>query len=237
MPFFEDTGPRPEEERHPIWRSTALFGDQLERMLLLNLAWVSLGIPLLLAWAFPALPTALRYGMVMFSAVALIPATGASFGVLKQASDSIPISLEGVWDCLRSQVKPSFLVLLPLYSLFYWLYLLANFAAAQQILILDVLARLSFLLLGVVSLYWGPATAQEPEALPWQVLRLSIRYFWGFPGRTLVMLLAIGLAVALGLISIAGFFLVAPVLVALFQTQLYRSVARLTFVKDKLWEN
>jgi hypothetical protein len=163
--------------------------------------------------------------LALYSAFALAPATAAVFFTLAQVDRGLPLDLALIAGSLKEGFRPAFLVLLPLFSLFYWLALAAGFAAGQGWPVPDVAARLGILLLGTTALYWGPISAAHPHLLPWDVLARSMRLFWRAPGPTLLTG-AVCLATAtLGVISIAGFFLIVPVLVALFQTQLHRSVA------------
>lgn len=226
MSFFDDSGPRPEQERSPIWRSFALIKDQLERLILINLLWALQIIPLFVALAFDQIPMWLRVVLSLYTAIVLAPTTAALFAVVADISDNVPIDREMLWKHFKAQVKPSLLKLLPLLSLFYWAVLLATFASEQGWLFVDTLARLVFLLLLVFSLYWGPLLVHEPKLQAWGILHHSIRRFWKRPGQTLLMGLACLFALALGVISMAGFMLIVPVLVALFQVQLYRSFNR-----------
>lgn len=223
MPFFDDSGPRPEQERSPIWRSFALVKDQLERLVLVNLLWALQTIPLWVALAFDQIPVWFRVGLSLYTAIALAPATAALFAVVADLSDDVPVDRDMLWNHFKAQVKPAFLKLLPLLSLFYWTGLLAGYAAAQDWLIVDTLSRMVFLLLLVFSMYWGPLLVQEPKLQAWGILYKSARRFWKRPGPTLLMGLICLLAMALGIVSIAGFMLIVPALIALFQVQLNRS--------------
>ncbi len=221
MPFFDDSGPRPEEEHSPLWRSFALVKDQLERLILLNLIWAAQGLPLLLAFAVEQIATPLRFVLVLYTALALPPATATLFAALADLSAGATLDGEMLWQHLRAQFRPAFLKLLPLFSLFYWLALLAGLSAARGWLLVDVLARLGFLLLLVLAMTWGPLLVYRPELSAWGIFRQSLRHFWRFPAPTLGMGLASLLALLLGLVSVAGWLLIVPVLIALFQVQLY----------------
>jgi len=223
MPFFDDSGPRPEQERSPIWRSFALIKDQLERLILINFLWALQIIPLFVGLAFDQIPLWGKVVLSLYSAAMLPPATATLFAVVADLSSEVPLDREMVWNHFKVQVKPGFLKLLPLLSLFYWVALLSSVASAQNWLIVDTLARLVFLLLLVFSLYWGPLLVHEPKLQAWNILYRSARRFWKRPGQTLLIGLACLLALVLGVISIAGFMLIVPALIALFQVQLYRS--------------
>lgn len=223
MPFLDDSGARPEEEHGPVGRAFALLRDQLERLILLNLAWIAQIVPLLVAWVVPTLPPALRLALTLYSAVALLPATVVVWAVLREVGEGQPLSLELVWDALKAQWRRGFLALLPLVSLFYWLALAAGWAAERQLLFLDVLARLVILVLALLSLYWGPVMVAD-DRWAGAILFRSAQLVWRRPLETLGIGAACLAAAVLGVVSIGGLFLVAPVLVALLQTELYRSV-------------
>lgn len=224
MPFFDDSGPRLEQERSPIWRSLALAKDQLERLILVNLLWALQTLPLFVALAFDRLPWGVRVAFTLYSAGALVPATAALYAIVADLSEDLPIDRDMLWGHFKAQLKPGFLKLLPLLSLFYWAALLAGFAARQGWLIVDTLTRLVFLLLLVFSLYWGPVLVHEPQLQAWGIFHRSVHYAWKRPGQTLGIGLICLLALVLGVVSIAGFMLIVPALMALFQVQLYLSV-------------
>ncbi len=221
MPFFDDSGPRPEEEHGPIGRSFALVKDQLERLVLLNILWALQCVPLMVGWAFE-MPLPLRIGLTLYTAFALVPATGTLFAVVAEVSESIPLDKDVILNSLKEQFKPSLLKLLPLLSLFGLLVLAVTFFDGQGWLIPDTLARLLILLLVVVSLYWGPLLIYKPELSALGILRRSIQLVLKVPSRTIMTGLVCLLAIILGAISIIGFVAIVPVLVALFQVQLYR---------------
>lgn len=225
MPFFDDSGPRPEEEHGILWRSFSLVKDQLERLILVNILWAAQCIPLLIAWVFDV-PTPLFWILTMYTALALVPATAVLFHVVAKASEGLPIEGETIRAGIREQWKPSLLKLLPLYSLFYWIGLGTYFFSQQGWLIPDTLARLLILILAVISLYFGALLIYKPEFSGWNILLESIRLFGKAPAPTLMTGLASLLGILLGVVSIAGFFLIVPVLVALFQVQLYRFVVK-----------
>lgn len=225
MSFFDDSGPRPEEERSPVWRSFALVKDQLERLILVNLLWALQCAPLIVAWVFE-MPPWLRLLLTLYSVVALIPATGLLFELTGQLSQGVPLDKDLVLDGLKETWKPSLFKLLPLYSLFGLLGWAAYASGQQGWLLPDALARLLVLLLAVVSLYWGGLFVLREDLAFTGMLAQSVRLFWRRPGRTLVMALVSLLTLLLGVVSIAGFFLIVPVLLALYQVQLYHSVVK-----------
>ena len=116
--------------------------------------------------------------------------------------------------------------LLPLYSLFGLLGWAAYEAGLQGWLLPGTLAQLLLLLLAVISLYWGGLFVEREELNPLDMLRESANLFCRKPGLTLLIALVSLLVAIIGFASIAGFFLIMPVLLALFQVQLFHSVVK-----------
>jgi hypothetical protein len=224
MPFFDDSGPRPEEEHGLLWRSAALIGDQLERMILLNIFWAAQLLPALAAWAFGGLPVWLRIAFTLYTALALIPATAVLFDMLTQTARQVPLSIEMAKESLKTRWKPAFMKLMPLYSLFFWLGLAASLDSQNNIQMLDVTAQLGLLFLALFSLYWGALFTVHPEDSLIKIFTASVRQVWRKPGQTLLAALLTLAALILGVISIGGIFLIVPVLVVLIQVQLFQTV-------------
>lgn len=225
MPFLDDSGARPEQETNLLWRSTALISDQLERMIALNLAWSLQLAPLCLAVLAP-LPGWARVLLASYSIFAILPATGALMYALEQAAAGVPLSIALVLEGLKLKLRPAFTRLLPLYSLFYWLGLLAWYAGQAHLLALDVLCRLLLMVLALLSLHWGGLFAREEQLNALDIFTRSMHLFWQKPGLTLLCGFISLVALLLGIISIGGFFLIIPVLLGLLQVQLYEQVTR-----------
>ena len=225
MPFFDDSGPKPEEATNPIARSFALVKDQLERLIVINLLWTLQCVPLILAWAL-TMPFWLRILLMAYTVIALVPATGLLFSLTEQVNQGVPLEKDLVLQCLKRTWRPSLMRLLPLYSLFGLLWWAAYEAGLQGWLLPGTLAQLLLLLLAVISLYWGGLFVEREELNPLDMLRESANLFWRKPGLTLLIALVSLLVAIIGFASIAGFFLIMPVLLALFQVQLFHSVVK-----------
>jgi uncharacterized membrane protein len=225
MPFFDDSGVRPEEHRGPIWSAFAILGDQVERMVALNIAWSVQLVPMLLGLGFSDWPTGLRALLVIYTGLVLGPATGALFGLVVRAAQGELLRVELAVEVLREVFQPSLVTLVPLYSGFAWLAAVAWLAATVQLPVVDVLVQVIALLLALCSIYWGPLFALQPGLSAWGILRESVRLVWRQPGETLRSALVILAALALGVVSVGGTFLIVPVVVALLQVQLYRFVS------------
>jgi len=205
-------------------QSIALWRAQWKAMLLLNFAWVAQAAPLFLALAFITWPYAIRIVLSIYSVLALILAAATLFGTLNQVSDGAQLNLSLVWQSLKSQFTNAYLNLLPLYSLFFWLLLADRWAIEKTLFVEATLIRLVFLILGVLSLYWGPAMVEVPALSAIGLFIASYKLLWHRPGKTLQAGLLSLLALLLGILTVAGVLLIAPVLVVLIQIQLFRAV-------------
>jgi hypothetical protein len=222
MPFFDDSGIRLEEHRGLLWRTIALFGDQIERMVAANLGWSLHLLPAVIAFAFPGLPLALRILFIGYSSIAIIPATAVLYGLAAAACEGEQLDLHlarEMWDRLA---RPAFHSLLPLYSMPGLLWGAATLMAPP--LPVEVLLRLVLLVGVVLAGYWGPALVDRPQASALELLFVSLRLFWRHPGRTLLLVLLVALLALLATISIGGLFLAAPVLIALLQVQQFKQI-------------
>jgi uncharacterized membrane protein len=226
MPFFDDSGVRHEDHRGPLLSAFAMLLDQIERMVALNLVWSLNLVPALVAWFLPELPLWVRILLFAYTAVAIGPATALVYAMLKQACESDLLSIVMARETFRLIFRSSLFTLVPLYSSFIWLALLASWASQAQLVIIDTIVRLGFLLLTVFGLFWGPLFADRPELSAAGILKESIRLAWRFPLLTMLTWLACLLALVIGILSIGGLFLIIPVLLALISTQLYRHLLR-----------
>ncbi len=219
MPFFEDIGAEDESIHRPIWGAFALVKDNLERLLATNIGWSLQLLPAIVAYVFIALPPIVRIVLVLYSIVALVPATGVLFRLMAHVCQYETLRLDMLKEDFREVVLPSFLSLSPLLgtlALFFWL---AVFTSAMHILLLDVLLRFIILVLLVCSLYWGPLFVEYPGRSSLFLLRQSALLVWRYPGPTLQTGIVVLLVMMLGVVSIGGFFLIVPIVVALLQTR------------------
>jgi len=206
-------------------QSFILWRARWKAMLLLNLAWVAQASPFFLALAFTTWPYALRIALSIYSVLALVLATATIFGTLNQVSDGTQLNRSLVWRSLKSQFTNAYLKLLPLYSLFFWLILVDRWTIGENLFIEATLIRLVILILGILSLYWGPAMVDVPALSAIGLFIASYKLTWHRQGMTLLAGLYCLAALALGLLTILGLLLVAPVMVVLIQLQLFRAVA------------
>ncbi len=221
MPFFDDSGPQPEHEHSPLWRAITLIGERPEQMIALNVLWSGQSAPLLLAWAFPEWPWSLRIVLTFYTALAFAPASAVLLDLLAHLTQGEPVDWYDVRSALSRHWLTSFQTLLPLTSLFVASFWLITWFDAQEWLIAAILARLSVLMLAVVSVHWGGLYLEQ--ATVWGIVRTSFQRFWRRPGQTLGIALVSALAAALGIVSVAGFLLIVPVFIALMQIELARS--------------
>jgi hypothetical protein len=219
MPFLDDIGADDEALQHPIWGVFALIKDNLERMVAANVGWSAQLLPAIAALAFPQLPAVVRVIFIIYSTVMLIPATAVLFVWMARVNQHETLHLEMLKKDFRHLALPSLLCLAPLFGLLGMCYMVIVLLGLIHILLLDVLARFTFLVLLVSALYWGPLFAAYPGRLPLFLLRQSLLLVWKYPTQTAVTGLLVLLVTAIGIGSIAGFFLIAPVVVALLQTR------------------
>ena len=221
MPFLEDTGVRSEEYRGPLLSAFSVLLDQIERMVVLNLIWTAQFVPVLIAYIF-SLPLAFRLSLLACNGFLYFPLTGMLYTAIGKACDGELLRVDTVIDALRESARRSAFVLTPLMVIFPGLVLAAIWAASMKLFLLDVLVRLAILLLGASSLYWGPLFAAFPKASAVSILRHSVVLMWKYPLLTLLTGCAVVLSLIIGTFSVGGLFLIVPVLIALFETQLYR---------------
>lgn len=225
MPFFDDSGVKLEEFPGPLWRVFGLFGEQIERLIAVNLAWSVQLLPAIVAFAFPDLPLAVRAVLTVCTLAALPPASAWLVSMVIDASrqEALNVALarerwqQAAWPGLRT-LGP----LLGLLGLLWW-------SAAQLTGAgLDLLAALVFLALLVVANsanYWGLLTVLHPDWLAPRVCAEALRLWWRHPVPTLLLSGMVLIAGLIGMLSVGGLFLAVPVIVVLLQTQMVARIA------------
>jgi hypothetical protein len=233
MPFFDNSGVDLDEERGPIWAAFATLRDQLERFVVLNLAWSIQIVPALAAVMLPEWPGGVRVVLFLYSGVALAVGTGLLYGLVWAAVEREPLSLGLAQDELRRLALPGMRSLAPLYGLIGLALLAATWSSAEQTdtgaslyFVIEVVARLLLLVLLLCSMYWGPLFAHSPHTPAWAIARMSLRLIWQSPGRSLLLFGVVLVAGLIGAVSIGGVFLIVPVVIALLQTHMMRALVR-----------
>jgi hypothetical protein len=219
MPFVADIETR-DDSRGPIWGPFAVIRDNVELLLVLNLGWSMQLLPGVLALAFPPLPLWLRLIMGIYSATALIPATGALYALTLAATRGEHVSMELAILSLRDLALPSFRTLTPLYGVFgvlIWLAIIVGPAMP----ILTMLVTLTCLLWYLCAMFWGPMLVTHPEADVASLVRGSILLVWRYPAESFVTGLVAAVALVVGMVSIGGLVLIVPVVIVLLHTQRY----------------
>jgi hypothetical protein len=219
MPFVADIETR-DESRGPIWGPFAVVRDNVELLLVLNLGWSLQLLPGVLALAFPQLPLWLRLTMGIYSATALIPATGVLYALTLAATRGEPLSMELAIQSWRDLALPSFRTLAPLYGVFGVLIWLA-IVVGPAMPVMTTLATLACLLWYLCATFWGPMLAVHPDAAVASVVRDSLLLVWRYPAETFVTALVAAVALVVGMVSIGGLMLIVPVVIALLHTQRY----------------
>lgn len=219
MPFLDDIGPDDEALRRPIWGVFALVKDNLERVVVTNIGWALQLLPAIAALAFAQLPLIVRIILVVYSAVMLTPATALLFVWMARVNQHEMLRMEMLKEDLRELFLPSMLCLAPLFGLLGMYYVAVVLLSSAHILLLDALARFVLLILLASAVYWGPLFAEYPGASPLALLQRSLLLLWRYPGATIATGLLAFLVMGIGIFSIAGFFLIAPVVAALLVTR------------------
>ncbi len=219
MPFLDDTG-FDTSERSPLWSAFALIADQLERMIVLNVFWALQWIPLLIAFGWTELPAAVRVILIGYTLIACAPATVVLYGMVRLAAQHETLHVYQVWDLLRARGLGGAKALVPLIGIIGVLLL----GSSVQNILFSALCQLGLLLMLVFSNYWGVLLAARPIDNPLRLLAESARLAWRFPVQTVIVQGAVLLALVLGTISIGGLVLIVPVVIAVLQTQMYRTL-------------
>ena len=214
MPFFDDSGIRYEEHRGLLWNAVARFGDQIERMIALNIAWALQLLPAVLALSLPVLPLWVRVGLIAYTSVAIFPATGALYGMMRAVYGGEQLTVALAREMVTALALPSVRALLPLYTLAALLWSASTLAP----LAVATLLRMAVLGLALLSNRWGPLLAANPTWSAPALLLESARMFWREPLRGLLLSGIVLLVAGVAAVSVGGLFLAAPVLIALVQT-------------------
>jgi hypothetical protein len=227
MPFQDDTGIDYDSRRGPLLGAVAAFAAQIERMVVINLTWSVHLVPSWLALANAEWPTALRAAAVAYTGVALVPATGLLYGLATEASQHTYLNLDLARETLRRLALPSFLTLLPLFSLFGLVTVgIGAVGGDPAFLLPETLLRLAVFLLLVCAHFWGPLFVRDPSQNAAQLLWRSGLMVWRYPLPTLLLSGAVALVIFFSLISVAGVFLAGPVLIALLQVEMTHYLRR-----------
>lgn len=222
MPFFQDTETR-DEGRGPIWSPFAVIRDNVERFVLVNLSWSIQLLPGVLALAFPELPSWLRIVMGLYSATVIVPATGALYALSFAATRGEHVSLDLARHYFRQLAIPSFRALAPLYGVFgvlIWVGIFSNSIAPS----VTTMATLAALLWYLCAIYWGPLLILQPEMPAVTMAARSIQIVWRHPAESLATGFIAAVALVIGLVSIAGLFLIVPVVLTLLHCERYLDV-------------
>jgi hypothetical protein len=216
---MDDMGPDDEALRRPIRGAFVLVKDNLERVMAANIGWSIQLCPALAALAFPTLPAIVRVLLILYSSVMLAPASGMLFVWMARVSRGEMLGLDMLKEDFRELALRGLLCLAPLFGCVGICYMAIVLLSVLHILLLDVLARFALIVLLMCAVYWGPLFAVYPERSPFFLLQQSLLLLWRYPVATVLTALIAVLVAALGVVSIAGFFLIAPVVVALLLTR------------------
>jgi hypothetical protein len=224
MPFLDDSGVKLEHHTGPLWRAFALFGDQIERLVTVNLAWSVHLIPAMAALALPGLPTLARGLLTAYTLLVLPPVTAWMISLVVDAAHQQPLDLGLAKDRWRQHARSGLRTLGPLWGL---LGLLWWSAAQLTVRGADAPATLIYLalLISVTSAnYWGLLTVYHPDWPAPRVFTQSLRLWWQHPVPTLLLSGMVLLAGVIGMLSVGGLFLAVPVIITMLQAQMFEAI-------------
>lgn len=219
MPFFDDAGIVRENHRGPVVGALAVFGEQVERMVGVNLAWAATLAPAAAAFAFPELPAVVRGVLLAGSSLAVVPATGALYRLAAAAMDGDEVGGRAAIDAVRSSWLTSLRVLGPLYGVVVALALTAVLATGLHP-VAAVVAQVATLLALTASMFWGALLARIPDATSAGLLRGSLLLAWRSPALTARAGFATLVFAGIGALTVAGLALAVPAVLALLHTNL-----------------
>jgi hypothetical protein len=228
MPFFDDTGIKEEIDRGPFFSAFATFAGQLERMIALNILWALQLAPAVLAMLLFEAPTLLRLALILYTGAAIPPATLILYALTRQATEGEPVDFSTIRELLGILLVPSYRSFAPLLGFGGFVLWSINMADGAGLFIVSVVLQVAFLLLLTSANYWGTLLVEHPEWSAPTVLVRAVKLLWRYPGRTLLVSVAVLLALVLGAISIGGLVLAVPVIIALLQTQMFLALTRKT---------
>lgn len=210
------------ERLQPLWATFALLREQVERLVALNLFWAAQLLPGVVGLASGALPLLLRTALVGVSALLVVPASLAVYTVIAEAVSGSEITFADIQRAFRRGIPASFRSLAPLMALLAGLFW-ANLSLPGPLVLL-VLLRLLLLFVLVCSLFWGPLLVENPARSAWTLLRASLELVFRYPARTLGAALVSLLMLTVATVSVGGLVLVVFVLLATYQTLLFRTL-------------
>ncbi len=219
MPFLHDISADDELLARPIRGTFALVRDNLERVMLVNIAWSLQVFPALAALAFPQLPLALRLFFFFYSLTALAPATALLYVWMGRVAQGEMLRLEMVKEDIHELRFAGLFRLVPLFGVLGFNYVALVLLGFSHVLLLDTLARFLFLILLTCSLYWGPLFALAPERSALSLLRQSLILIWKYPAPALLTGLIVLGVTALGIFTVVPLFVIIPAVIALLQTR------------------
>lgn len=225
MAFIEDDYLDESALHSPIWGAFALVRDSVETLVAINLAWSVHLIPLLLALGFTSWPLWIRGLLSLYTILALGAVTGPLYRLMMYVGQREPLHWVLIKETFLELLVPSMQRLAPLYSALGAGWFLVTLCSSLRLTWLDTVLQVVLLWLIVSSFYWGPLFAAFPDRSPVFLFRRSWQLIWRYPGPTARSGGIVLCAVLLGVVSIGGIFLIAPVLVFLLQTLRYQALA------------
>jgi hypothetical protein len=222
VPFLQDIEPR-DEPRTPVWAAFATVASQVERLVAVNVVWALQLAPGLLALAFPGMPAGLRIAMLLYSAVAVAPATAVLYGVAAHACRHQHVDPGLVVQLARELTLPGLKILGPLagsFGILLWTMVAASSVGLDP---LNAPLTLAVLLWSLCAIMWGPTIAGGHFHGIRGVVRASAHLVWSHPGQMLWTWVMSVVAAVIGAVSIGGLVLIVPIFIAILHTHRYQA--------------
>ncbi|GCE14781.1 hypothetical protein [Tengunoibacter tsumagoiensis] len=224
MPAYDPISVDEDAYRSPFWGTFTLAKENIEGLVAVNLLWSVTLIPLFLAVGMTIWPLWVRGILLVIGLIASAGATGVLYGLVEYLNHREPLSLEVVRSMWEQLAIAGMQRLAPLFGTLGVALLGLTLANTLHLFVLQALSGALLLCLLLCSMYWGPLFAEKPESSSWHMLRRSFYFVSRYPGLTLLSLLFAAIVGLFGVVSLAGLFLIVPVLIAIYQTRRYQSL-------------
>jgi hypothetical protein len=224
MPFFDDSGIDESVDRGAFWSAFALLGMNLEKMVVVNILWVLQFAPAIFALIFINAPAPLRLLLVLYTAIAIPPATVLLYALMHDATRYGSLNIGLIRELFAELLLPAYKSFAPLLGVFGFVLWSIGMANAAGWFIVSVLLQVALLLLVLSANYWGLLLVEAPQSSAYTIFMRAARLAWVYPGRSLLLSLTVLLTAILGVISIGGMVLAVPVIITLLQAQMYERI-------------
>lgn len=213
-----------EDHQGTLWSALAIFGSQLEHMVLLNVVWAVQLVPAMMAVFMTALPLPIRALMMVYTIVALPPATAVLYGLCAQTVDEETLELSHFKEQFKEIAWPGFCTLSPLLGSLGLVGWLAVQADSAGITLISVFLQCVLMIMLVTANYWGALLIAYPDRRAYDIFSMSVQLVWQYPMQSVFLGLMVLATSIIGIASAGGLFLAVPVMIVLFQTLVFQQL-------------